>query len=60
TQPEPDVIVTLGGWEWRQDLFVFTRATIAQGEEDFYYDYIDIQMNNVPDSVFVAPGIANR
>lgn len=53
--PEPDILVTLGGWEWYQDLLVFTRAQFARGENKFHYEYVDIRLNDVPDSVFVAP-----
>jgi hypothetical protein len=55
TQPDPDVDVTLGGWKRQQNLLVFTRAIITQGDEEYRYEYVDIQLNNVPDSVFAAP-----
>lgn len=54
-QPDPDVVVTLGEWEWREDVLVFTHATFLQAEESFRYEYVDIQFSEVPDSVFMAP-----
>lgn len=54
-QPDPDVFVTLDGWERRGNLLVFTRALFSQGDEEFQYEYVDIQLNEVPDSIFVAP-----
>ena len=53
---DPDVVVTLSGWESFQNLLLFTRAVFSQGDEEFRYEYTDIQLNNVPDDVFVPPG----
>ncbi len=54
THTDPDVIVTLGGWEARGSVRAFTTASFTQGEEIHEYSYVDIGLNGVPDSVFLA------
>lgn len=54
THTDPDVIVTIGGWEAHGPLRLFTSASFAQGGERYEYSNVDIRLNGIPDSVFVG------
>lgn len=53
TYTDPDVVVTLGDWETRGPVRVFTGATFRQGDETYEYSYVDVRLGGVPDSIFV-------
>ena len=52
---DPDVWVTLDGWERRDGLLLFTRAEFRQGNEVFRYTYVEVSINDVDDAVFRWP-----
>ena len=55
TGPDPDVIVTVGRWEQRGPLRLFTSAEFRQGDEVFVYSYRRFSVNDTEDEVFEAP-----
>lgn len=55
TSTDPDVFIRYDDWEWRGGIRVFTMAEFRQGFEIFRYEYTDIALGNVADSVFRPP-----
>ena len=51
----PDVVVTLDDWDYRDGLLIFTTAVFKQGEEEYRYDYVEVSLVTLADSVFRAP-----
>jgi hypothetical protein len=55
TSTDPDVFVRFDEWQWLQGIRVFTVAEFRQGSEVFRYEYTDIALNDVDDSLFQSP-----
>jgi hypothetical protein len=55
TSTEPDVFVRFDEWQWLRGVRVFTVAEFRQGSEVFRYEYTDIALNDVDDSLFQSP-----
>jgi hypothetical protein len=56
TSTDPDVFVRFDEWQWRGGIRMFAVAVFRQGSEVFRYEYTDIVLNNMLDSVFRPPG----
>lgn len=50
-----DVEVTFDRWELMDSVRLFRQAVFAQKADRFVYDYTDIRLNAVPDSMFEPP-----